>query len=158
MAALDLLAIPVRRTFASSRIAWGLPIWGTSAKVRASGGYPLSFTPISATNLESLLHSIYERNTVRTLLRITIPVEAGNAAVHDGRLPNIIAANMKKLKPEAAYFFPDGGQRCAMFVFDMKDSSETAKIGESFFSELNAAVEFFPVMNADDLKKGLEGA
>jgi hypothetical protein len=39
----------------------------------------------------------------------------------------------------------------------MKDSSEIVKIAESFFSELNARVEFFPVMNADDLKKGLQG-
>jgi len=40
-------------------------------------------------------------------------------------------------------------------IVDLKDSSEIAVIAEPFFSRLNAAVEILPVMNADDLKKGL---
>ena len=95
---------------------------------------------------------------MRTLLRISIPVETGNATLKDGRLPKLIEATMAKLKPEAAYFFPDGGLRTAMFVFDMKDASEVAAIAEPFFSQLDAEVEFSPVMNADDLKKGLQSA
>ena len=84
-----------------------------------------------------------------------MPVEAGNAAMKDGRLAKFIGSQMESLKPEAAYFYPDGGQRTAIFVFDLKDASEVAKIAEAFFSELNASVEFAPVMNIDDLKKGL---
>jgi len=94
---------------------------------------------------------------MRTLLRITIPVEAGNAAFRDGRLAKIIMANIEKLKPEATYFFPDGGTRTAMFVFDMKDSFQIVQIAEPLFEEFHAKVEFFPVMNADDLKKGMSG-
>lgn len=37
----------------------------------------------------------------------------------------------------------------------MKDSSDLPPIGEPFFSQLNAKVEVFPIMNAEDLKKGL---
>lgn len=92
---------------------------------------------------------------MRTLLRISIPTDAGNETIADGSLPKIIAATMEKLKPEAAYFFPEGGERTAIIVFDMKDASEIAMIGEPLFSGLGAAVEFFPVMNIDDLKKGL---
>jgi len=95
---------------------------------------------------------------MRTLLRITVPVEAGNIAIRDGRLQKLIASNLETLKPEAAYFYPERGQRSAIFVFDMKDSSEIAKIAEPFFLELNATVEYFPVMNPDDLTKGLQGA
>jgi hypothetical protein len=92
---------------------------------------------------------------VRTLLRITVPVETGNTAIQDGSLPKIIGGTMENLKPEAAYFFPDGGVRTAIMVFDMKDASEIAKIGEPIFEALNATIEFIPVMNIDDLKKGL---
>lgn len=92
---------------------------------------------------------------MRTLLRITVPVETGNAAIKDGSLPKIIGGTMEQLKPEAAYFLPDGGVRTAIMVFDMKDASEIAKIAEPIFEALNATVEFMPVMNIDDLKKGL---
>jgi hypothetical protein len=92
---------------------------------------------------------------MRTLLRVTIPVDSGNAAFRNGSLQKIIAATVERLKPEAAYFFPDGGARTAMFVFDMKDSSDIVKIAEPLFEGLEASVEFFPVMNAEDLQKGM---
>ena len=94
---------------------------------------------------------------MRTLMRITIPVDTGNAAILDGRIPKLIKSHMESVKPEAAYFYLEGGQRSAIFIFDMKDSSEVAKIGETFFTEIEATVEFFPVMNVDDLTKGLSG-
>jgi hypothetical protein len=42
-----------------------------------------------------------------------------------------------------------------MMFFDMKDASEIPGIVEPLFAGLNARVELLPVMNADDLKKGL---
>jgi hypothetical protein len=92
---------------------------------------------------------------VRTLLRLTIPTDVGNETIANGSLPKILEATMQKLKPEAAYFFTEGGERTAIVVFDMKDASELATIAEPLFSGLGAAVEFFPVMNNDDLQKGL---
>jgi hypothetical protein len=38
---------------------------------------------------------------------------------------------------------------------DLKESSEIPALAEHFFSRLHAAVEIFPVMNAEDLKEGL---
>jgi hypothetical protein len=94
---------------------------------------------------------------VRTLLRVTLTdTEAANAALHEGRLQKMIKSNIESLKAEAAYFLPDGGYRTAMIVFDMKDASDIARIGEPFFTELNASVEFLPVMTAEDLMRGLQ--
>jgi len=92
---------------------------------------------------------------MRTMIRIKMPVEAGNRAIQDGSLPVTIMEAIQRLKPEAAYFFPDGGLRTAMMVVDLKESSEIPAIAEHFFSRLNAAVEIFPVMNAEDLRQGL---
>jgi len=40
-------------------------------------------------------------------------------------------------------------------VFDMRDTSEIPGIAETLFQGAEAMVEFTPVMNAKDLKKGL---
>jgi hypothetical protein len=92
---------------------------------------------------------------MRTMIRIKIPVETGNQAFKDGTLQKTIMEALERLKPEAAYFSPEHGIRTAFMVVDVKDSSEIPSIAEPFFSKLNAAVEIFPVMNAEELKKGL---
>lgn len=95
---------------------------------------------------------------MRTLLKVTCEVEASNKAVADGTLPKIMKSTAEKLKPEASYFFASEGCRSAMFIFDLKDPSEIPGIAEPFFMSLNAKVEFSPVMNAEDLQKGLANA
>jgi hypothetical protein len=83
-------------------------------------------------------------------------VLASNKAIADGSLPTIIRTTMEKLRPEASYFHTVDGNRSCFMVFDMKDPSEIPAIAEPFFTQLNAKVDFCPVMNADDLQKGLE--
>ncbi|MFA1537690.1 hypothetical protein [Actinomadura monticuli] len=62
---------------------------------------------------------------------------------------------MGRLDPEAAYFGPgDGGRRCVL-VFDMQDSSTLPTIAEPLFQELGAKLKVHPVMNREDLRKGL---
>ena len=95
---------------------------------------------------------------MRTMLKVQVPVEAGNASIKSGALPRVIGQTLDRLKPEAAYFFTENGLRTALMVFDMKDPSDIPGIAEPFFMELNGAVTFVPVMNADDLKRGLEKA
>ncbi len=92
---------------------------------------------------------------MRTMMKVTIPVEAGNAAIADGSLPKTLEGAMEALKPEAAYFITTGGERCALLFFDLADTSDIPSIAEPFFVNLNAAVEFSPVMNGDDLQAGL---
>jgi hypothetical protein len=89
------------------------------------------------------------------MIRIKVPVEAGNRAFQDGTLQKTLMEAIERLKPEAAYFYPDQGVRTAFMIVDLKDPSEIPTIAEPFFARLNAAVEFLPVMNAEDLKKGL---
>jgi hypothetical protein len=92
---------------------------------------------------------------VRTMIRLTIPVEAGNRAFQSGTLQKTIMDLIERLKPEAAYFLPERGMRTAMLFVDLKDPSEIPAIAEPLFETLHAGVEFLPVMNVDDLKRGL---
>ena len=95
---------------------------------------------------------------MRTMIRITIPVDAGNKAVQDGTLPKTVADTMERLKPESAYFFTDHGVRTGIMIADFKDVSDIPAIAEPLFMGFSAAVEFIPVMNAEELKKGLSKA
>ena len=68
----------------------------------------------------------------------------------------IIESILQELDPEAAYFVPEDGERSGLVVFDMTDSSQIPQIAEPLFMSVNAAVEFLPVMNADDLRRALD--
>ena len=93
---------------------------------------------------------------MRMMLKVSIPVEPGNTAVKDGSLKKVIGESLERLKPEAAYFLAEDGRRTAIMVFDLADQSEIPSIAEPFFLAFNASVSIAPVMNADDLAKGLE--
>ena len=91
---------------------------------------------------------------MRMLLRVSIPVETGNAAVKAGTLGTTIERILADLKPEAAYFFADDdGQRSGSIVFDMKDTSEIPAVAEPWFLAFNAKVSLRPIMNPQDLDK-----
>jgi len=92
---------------------------------------------------------------MRMMVRWTVPVEKGNQAIEDGSLQRTLSAMAEKLKPEAAYFWPEDGKRAGMMIFHMADASEIPLIAEPLFTQLNASVQFVPVMNADDLKKAI---
>jgi hypothetical protein len=94
---------------------------------------------------------------MRMMARISMPVEAGNKGIQEGTLPTVIQQTAERWKPEAMYFTTFDGKRTAFVVFDMPDSSSIPIFAEPFFSQLNAEVVFVPVMNGDDLQKGLSG-
>ena len=90
---------------------------------------------------------------MRMLLRVSIPVETGNAAARAGTLGATIKRIVADLNPEAAYFFADdSGQRSASIVFDLKDASQIPAIAEPWFLAFNAKVSLRPVMNPQDLE------
>ena len=93
---------------------------------------------------------------MRMMLRWTVPVERGNETIKDGTLSQTIESLLDELKPEAAYFWPENGERGGMRGFDMAEPSQIPQIAEPLFLNVDAAVDFAPVMNADDLKKALE--
>lgn len=95
---------------------------------------------------------------MRMMLKVTMDVNASNAAIKDGRLGKVIQSTMERWKPEAAYFTAVDGCRGGYIVFDLEDPSDLPVIAEPFFHELGAKLEFVPVMTPEDVQKGVEKA
>lgn len=94
---------------------------------------------------------------MRVLIRTIFPGEAGTRAVKDPNFLKNMQAFIDKYRAEAAYFTPSNGDRSANFIIDMPSSDMMATIAEPFF-EMGAKVEMQPVMNFEELKKGLSAA
>jgi hypothetical protein len=95
---------------------------------------------------------------MRMLLRVSIPVETGNAAAKAGTLGTTIEKILADLKPEASYFMADDhGNRSGSIVFDMKDTSQIPSIAEPWFQAFNAKISLRPVMNPQDLAAAQTG-
>jgi hypothetical protein len=94
---------------------------------------------------------------MRCLLKVTIPVEAGNAAISDGTLPKTIESILNDFKFEAAYFAEENGKRTGFVFLDLKDTSQIPAVAEPWFLAFNAQVEIHPAMNLEDLKKAGPG-
>jgi hypothetical protein len=94
---------------------------------------------------------------MRMMLKVSIPVETGNLAAQNGSLGSTIERILADLKPEAAYFSEDQGERTGYIVFDMKDSSQLPAVAEPWFLAFNAHLTVRPAMSPQDLAAGGPG-
>ena len=92
---------------------------------------------------------------MRFLIRTRIPTEAGNKMVQDPNFMKNLEEYMNKVKPEAAYFMPIDGHRSAGFIVNMESNDEVPAVVEPLFQWMGANVDVIPVMNFDELKKGI---
>ena len=92
---------------------------------------------------------------MRMLMKWQLGATETSAAIRSGRMGEINKRLDELTKPEAQYFCTEGGTRTAYVFFDLADPSDIPSIAEPLFQELNATVEFFPVMEAADLGAGL---
>ncbi len=92
---------------------------------------------------------------MRMMMTVQIPTKAGNAAIKDGSLPQIIGKALETLKAEAAYFTSKEGMRTGLIFFDMAESSDIPSAAEPLFMGLDAKITFEPVMNPDEMRDGI---
>ena len=92
---------------------------------------------------------------MRMLMKVQIPTDAGNAAIKDGSLPQLVGNAIGAVKAEAAYFTTEGGMRTGLIFFEMEDSSDIPSAAEPLFQGLGAKITFSPVMNADEMRAGV---
>ncbi len=90
------------------------------------------------------------------MMKLQLDTEAASRAIADGSLPQLMQDTLERLRPEAAYFGPEDGVRTAFIVFDLEDPSQIPSISEPLFSKVKARIQMFPVMDREDLQKGLQ--
>ena len=78
---------------------------------------------------------------MRILVKVNIPVEAGNLAAKAGKLGSTIQSILADLKPEAVYFLDDDGKRTALLFLEMQDASQIPGIVEPWMLAFNASIE-----------------
>jgi hypothetical protein len=94
---------------------------------------------------------------MKVMVTFSFPTPSGNPVVRSGKIAEIFGGLVADLKPEAVYLYPVRGERGGHFIVNMTDSSEVATIAERFWHGLSATVEMTPVMDGQDLQKGLAG-
>jgi hypothetical protein len=72
-------------------------------------------------------------------------------------LGKIAQSILDEIKPEAAFFVAQEGNRSAILFVDMDDASQIPAIAEPWFLAVNGTVEFQPVMKLEDLLKAGPG-
>ncbi|MGA5064336.1 hypothetical protein ACPB9E_11240 [Streptomyces exfoliatus] len=89
------------------------------------------------------------------LMKVQMDTPASNEAIRQGTLQKLMEDALSRLRPEAAYFGSENGCRTAYLFVDLEDPSQLPKFSEPFFMELEAKISYAPVMDAEDLRKGL---
>jgi len=89
---------------------------------------------------------------MRMMLKVNIPVESGNRAAREGKLGAIVEKILGDLKPEAAYFTEDNGERTGYIFFDMQNSAELPRVAEPWFLAFDARLTVRPAMSPADLQ------
>ena len=92
---------------------------------------------------------------MRTYLRVNVDVEAGNEAIANGSMAEIVSNLLGRIQPEAVYFGEEDGERTFHVFFDLPDPSLIPVLAEPLFQQLHARCSFKPVMSLDELQQGL---
>jgi hypothetical protein len=92
---------------------------------------------------------------MRFLIRARFPAESGNKMLHDPDFLTKLEEYINKLKPEESYFMPSEGQRTMAYIVNVERNEQLPSTVEQLF-QWGANVDVIPVMNFDDLKRGLQ--
>ena len=86
-----------------------------------------------------------------------MPNEPFNSLVKKGTVGKILEKILGELKPEAAYFTLEGGERSALMVVNINKPGDYVKYAEPFFLQFDAEIKYDIVMSPEELKNsGIE--
>jgi hypothetical protein len=88
---------------------------------------------------------------MRFVMHVSMPADKFNESVRDGSAGQKIGRILEEIKPEAAYFCAEDGQRGGFLIVNMDSPRDMPRLAEPFFLYWNARVEFLPTMTAEDL-------
>ena len=88
------------------------------------------------------------------LRKAVMDTETANQDSQAGTMVENTTRLLEALKPEAAYFVVEDGQRSCLIIFDMQDPSQIPAICEPLFLGAKARVTLAPCMTLEDLTTG----
>ncbi|WP_299022276.1 panthothenate synthetase [uncultured Photobacterium sp.] len=88
---------------------------------------------------------------MKMLMSVDFPHEPFNSLVREGKAGAILKRILDEIKPENSYFTEHNGERSAVLVFDITDSSKIPSYAEPFFLVFNANCHFRIAMTPADL-------
>ena len=92
---------------------------------------------------------------MRFMVQFSVPTQYGNEIVRSGKIEKVIKKLGEEFKPEAMYFYPADGLRAGCMFIQTDNPAICAAIGERLWFGLQAEVKVTPVMNGEELGKGL---
>lgn len=90
---------------------------------------------------------------MRMLMNVKLPIEPFNTAVRNGTAGETIGRILAQIKPEAAYFTEQGGQRSGILIVHVEDASQLPALTEPWFLSFNATCQFHIAMTPEDLQR-----
>jgi hypothetical protein len=90
---------------------------------------------------------------MRMLMNVKMPTREFNATLKDGSAVQKMRHILEEIQPEAAYFTELDGQRTAILIVNINESSEVPRLAEPWFLNFNAIVEIKIAMTQEDLQK-----
>ena len=94
---------------------------------------------------------------MRLMMTFRIPTETGNEAGAQHRIGAAIEKLISDTGAEASYFFMLDGMRAGVVFFEETDQANLPKYNEPLMESLGAEIDIVPVLNLEDLKRGLQG-
>jgi len=95
---------------------------------------------------------------MRLMMTFRIPTEAGNRAGAQHTIGQAIEKLIADTGATDAYFFMQDGMRAGVVFFEESDQANLPRYNEPLMESLGAQIAIQPVLNLDDLKRGLGGA
>ena len=90
-------------------------------------------------------------------LPLEAAVAAGNALVHNPNIGKIIEDIMSDLKPEAAYFCLDDGQRTMYLDVEVDDVTKLPGMCEPLWLALKADIKWIPALRQEEFANARPG-
>ena len=93
---------------------------------------------------------------MRFMVQFWVPTQNANEAVRSGKIEKVFKRLGEDFKPEAMYFYPDDGMRAGCMFIQSDNPAICVAVGERLWFGLQAQIKVTPVMNGEDLGKGLK--
>jgi hypothetical protein len=94
---------------------------------------------------------------MQLLMEVAFPNEPFNSLVKKGTAGDTLQGVLDEIKPSAAYFSEQEGQRGAFLLVDVPEPARIPALAEPFFVRFDASVKFRICMTPEDLSRsGLE--